>query len=77
MTGARYDTPGAALGVRPGLLAGGGSLDTTSAIADAITPTTKFVSAVTPFADLAHRVVTADRAQCRRPRRIACPYQRG
>jgi hypothetical protein len=60
VTGARYDAHGAALGVRPGLLAGGGSSDTTSAIADAITPTTRFVSAVTPFADLAQRVVTAE-----------------
>ena len=58
-TGERYDAAGAAPAARPGLLASG-SPATTSAIADAIEPTTKFVSAVTPFADLASRVVTAE-----------------
>jgi hypothetical protein len=58
-TGERYDAAGTAPAARPGPLASG-SPATTSAIADAIEPTTKFVSAVTPFADRASRVVTAE-----------------
>ena len=73
-TGERYDDAGPAPtgpaptrpapthpapAAQPGPLTGG-SPATTSAIADAIEPTTKFVSAVTPFADLASKVVTAE-----------------